>query len=48
MEAWLVRGAIGCLVANLILLAALYAVPMPDDEAIPGRAARTIITPGGR
>lgn len=48
MEAWLVRGAVVLLVVNLIVLAALYAIPMPDDGVIPGRDARTVITPGGR
>ncbi|MCP4806120.1 MAG: hypothetical protein GY913_06830 [Proteobacteria bacterium] len=47
MEVWLVRGAAVLLLVNLLVLAGLYAVPMPDDDVIPGRAARTVVTPGG-
>lgn len=47
MDAWLVRGAAALLVLNVLVLLGLYAIPMPDSDAIPGRAARTVITPGG-
>lgn len=42
-DAWLQRGALGLLVVQLVLLLALWLLPMPDADAVPGHAPRLVV-----
>ena len=43
MESLLTRGALALLLMNLVVLAVLWALPMPDPGDLPGRSAQQIV-----